>query len=171
MPKIMKLPTARMHKMQRRMSYLNAVHLNSAHKEKFHCGTGVRFVANTEASIVGKRFLVLDDEFLIALDIQQILESAGAASVTCFGDAAAALAALRAGAKFDLAVLDVKLNGTADTSIDVAAALTAQETPFIFLTGMQEDRQMKQFPNAPVVEKPYPAHLLIAAVVRALGLR
>jgi hypothetical protein len=30
----------------------------------------------------GKRCLVLDDEFLIALDIQQILERAGASHVT-----------------------------------------------------------------------------------------
>ena len=35
-------------------------------------------MADSETSIAGKRCLVLDDEFLIALDIQQILETAGA---------------------------------------------------------------------------------------------
>jgi CheY-like chemotaxis protein len=125
-------------------------------------------VINSEPSISGKRFLVLDDEFLIALDIQQILESAGAASVICAGNADDALKAINAAPTFDLGVLDFRLTGT-DSSMNVAAALAAAGTPFVFLTGMQGDNRMKQFPNAPVVEKPYDAKLLIDAIVRALG--
>lgn len=51
-------------------------------------------VSNIEPLLAGKRGLVLDDKFPIALDIQQILESAGAASVTCYANAEAALKAL-----------------------------------------------------------------------------
>ena len=40
--------------------------------------------------LAGKCCLVLDDEFLIALDIQQILELAGAASVVSVATAAEA---------------------------------------------------------------------------------
>jgi CheY-like chemotaxis protein len=125
-------------------------------------------VINSEPSISGKRFLVLDDEFLIALDIQQVLESAGAASVICAGNAGDALKAIQTAPTFDLGVLDFRLSGT-DSSVDVAAALTAAGTPFVFLTGMRGDEQMKQFPKAPVVEKPYDAKLLVDAIVRALG--
>jgi CheY-like chemotaxis protein len=131
-------------------------------------------LANIEPSLDGKRVLVLDDEFLIALDIQQILESAGAGSVACVGNATAAMTALNAGAKFDLAVLGLKLSGGASTSVTVAAALAALAalgTPFVFLTGMQDDGALKQFPNAPVVEKPYEAPRLLDAVLRALGVR
>lgn len=127
-------------------------------------------MAAIEPSIAGKRFLVLDDEFLIALDIQQILEVAGALEVTCVGSAAEALAALRGGAVFDLAVLDVKLSGPTRTSITVAEVLAEQGTPFIFLTGMRgEDRHTRQFPRAPVVEKPYDAGVLVAAVQSMLA--
>src|SRR3569832_2994457 len=56
--------------------------------------------------LTGKRCLVVDDEFLIALDIQQALEQAGAAEVVCAGTTAEALAAVKA-ARFDVAVLAV----------------------------------------------------------------
>jgi CheY-like chemotaxis protein len=59
----------------------------------------------------GKRYLVLDDEFLIALDIQQILELAGAMYVASVATASEAIALVRREPKFDLAVLDVKLSG------------------------------------------------------------
>jgi CheY-like chemotaxis protein len=127
-------------------------------------------LANSDASIAGKRCLVLDDELLIALDIQSILESAGAANVKCVANAADALAALRGDAKFDLAVLDVRLSGATRTSLTVAAVLAEQKTPFVFLTGMRaDDVHAEQFPKAPVVEKPYDAPRLIDALLRALA--
>ena len=127
---------------------------------------------NVEPSIAGLRCLVLDDEFLIALDIQQILEAAGAASVICVGNCDDALARLRSGAKIDFAVLDIKLSGPTHDSVTVAAELVRQNTPFIFLTGMRrKDERMKEFARAPVVEKPYEAALLLDAVLRALGRR
>lgn len=124
----------------------------------------------TEALIEGLRCLVLDDEFLIALDIQSILESAGAASVACVASAGDALKALRAGQKFDLAVLDLKLSDAHTTSAMLATELTLRKTPFLFLTGMRaDDAQLKNYPQAPVVEKPYQAKFLMAAIVSALS--
>jgi two-component system, response regulator PdtaR len=126
-------------------------------------------VAAIEPLIAGKSCLVLDDEFLIALDIQMILETAGAAEVVCVGNAADALAAL-AQRSFDFAVLDVKLSGAASTSITVAAALAKLGTPFVFLTGVRgDDVHLRQFPDAPMVEKPYDVVLLLGAVKKVLG--
>jgi CheY-like chemotaxis protein len=127
-------------------------------------------VADSKITLAGKRCLVLDDEILIALDIQQMLETAGAASVICVVDAASALAALRGASKFDIAVLDVVLGGTMITSLAVAAVLREQRTPFVFITGMlAEDLQhTTQFPDVPIVEKPYPTALLLEALLRAL---
>ncbi len=125
-------------------------------------------MAQSEPLLTGKRCLVLDDEFLIALDIQQILEGAGAAHVICPNSAADALAALRDGPKFDIAVLDVRLGGM--TCIGVASALAAQGTPFIFLTGARgDDEHIRQFPDAPVVMKPYQVPALLDALRRALA--
>ncbi len=129
-------------------------------------------MAQSEPSLAGKRCLVLDDEFLIALDIQQILESAGAADVMCCGNAAEALAAVGSGPRFDLAVLDVKLSGETGTSLALAAALTDQHTPFVFLTGMRaDDEHTRKFPDAPVVEKPYQVSALMHALLKALESR
>jgi CheY-like chemotaxis protein len=128
-------------------------------------------VANIEPSIAGKCFLVLDDEFLIGLDIQGILETAGAGKVICAGNADDALAALRGAKgvkKIDLAVIDVKLSG-ATRNLSVAAALQAQGTPFVFLTAVRTHAEMKNFPNAPVVPKPYEAPVLLDAIIRMLG--
>ena len=123
----------------------------------------------SDSLLTGKRCFVLDDEFLIALDIQQILERAGAAHVASVASAAEAIALLGREPKFDVAVLDVKLGDPERNSLDVAALLQTQGTPFVFLTGVRvDDVHAKIFPNAPVIEKPYDAAGLLRAVQHAL---
>lgn len=127
-------------------------------------------MSDPDQFVAGKHCLVLDDEFFIALDIQQILESAGAASVLSVATAAEALGAVRRGPRFDLAVLDVKLSGAAESGLTVAAALAEQGTAFVFLTGMRgEAEHTRQFPQAPVVEKPYQAEALLEVLRRVLS--
>lgn len=126
-------------------------------------------MSQSDVVLNGKRCLVLDDEFLIALDIQQILEAAGALEVVCAGNIGDALAAIERVA-FDLAVLDLKLSGTPPTSLIVAEALYKKGTPIVFLTGVRgDDVHTKQFPRAPIVSKPYDTALLLKAAQRALG--
>ena len=123
----------------------------------------------SDSLLAGKRCLVLDDEFLIALDIQQILELAGAKHVASVASASEAIELLRREPKFDLAVLDVKLGDAEGNSLDVAAMLAKAGTPFVFLTGMRVDNvHAKKFPQAPVVEKPYDALTLLDGAQRAL---
>jgi two-component system, response regulator PdtaR len=120
--------------------------------------------------VAGKRCLVLDDEFLIALDIQQILEHAGAAQVDCVASASEAMKLLGSTAQFDVAILDIKLSEADGTSLGVAAALASKNTPFILLTGMRtDDVHARRFPDVPVVEKPYDAATLLAAIARAFS--
>lgn len=127
-------------------------------------------MANTKAPMAGLHCLVLDDEFLIALDIQSILENAGAASVTGAASIEDALQAIRDHGRFDVAVLDLKMGGGKLTSATVAAELTRLKTPFVFLTGARaDDAQLKTYLRAPVVEKPYHAQLLLAAIEKALA--
>jgi len=118
----------------------------------------------TDSLLTGRRCLVLDDEFLIALDIQQILELAGAKHVASVATASEAIALLRLDA-----VLDLKLGGSEDNSLGVASELARMGTPFVFLTGMRVDNvHVREFPQAPVVEKPYGALALLDAAQRAL---
>lgn len=119
----------------------------------------------------GWRCLVLEDEFLIALDLQDILESAGATEVACFSNSEQAMAALKDGATYDFAVLDVNLGGASRTSLSVAADLTARKTPFIFLTGMRRDAAPTSAYDAPVLEKPYQQAALLDAIFGVLARR
>ena len=154
------------------MSFLNATRLNPLQKEEFHVWERRQEmgVAEIEASVAGKRFLILDDEFLIALDIQQTLEMAGAADVLCVAHADGALKELRNGSVFDCAVLDVKLGDRQQNSLTVATLLKQRGTPFIFLTGMRgEYVHTKEFPDVPVVEKPYDTDVLVHALRRAMS--
>lgn len=121
-----------------------------------------------QSPVASKHCLVLDDEFLIALDIQDILTHAGAADVVCVSQAKDALKAIEA-RTFDIAVLDVMLGGKDLTSLPVAEALTAKNIPFVFLTGMRAgDGHTAKFPNAPTIEKPYEPRILLATIERAL---
>jgi DNA-binding response OmpR family regulator len=114
--------------------------------------------------LAGLRCLVLDDEFLIALDIEHILQAAGASHVTCAGNLADALA-LRNEAPFAVAVID--LGG--DDSMTISTALQERSVPFVFLTGLSgDDPRARRHPQAPVVDKPFQAGGLLAASGRAL---
>ena len=118
----------------------------------------------------GCRCLVLEDEYLIALDIQDMLEGAGAASVACFSNAEKAMAALNDGATFDFAILDVHLGGASRNGLSVAAELTARGTPFIFLTGISHDAARTLGFDAPFLEKPYQQATLLEAIGKVIAL-
>ena len=121
------------------------------------------------AFLAGKRCLVLDDEYLIAVDIQLILEDGWRCSVACVGTADEAMAAL-AEKHIDLAVLDIKLSDAAGDSMTIAAVLSERQIGFVFLTGMRGDEaQVRAFPGVPVVEKPYQEPVLLEALRRALS--
>jgi DNA-binding response OmpR family regulator len=115
----------------------------------------------------GKRCLVVDDELLIALDIQQELEAAGAGEVVCVGTLTEAFEALH-GSDFDLVVLDLKL-GPNQTSLSIAHELTERRIPFVFLTGARSDGAEITAFSVPVVEKPFLPPALMAAVRKALS--
>lgn len=129
----------------------------------------MRTVSKMQTLPAGWRCLVLEDEFLIALDLRDILEGAGAASVTCFPNSDDAMRALMNGAAFDFAVLDVHLGGASRTSLSVAAELAARKTPFVFLTGMRPDAAHTAGHAAPVLEKPYQQAALLDTILAVLA--
>jgi CheY-like chemotaxis protein len=115
----------------------------------------------------GKRILVVEDEFLIALDIQRILEGEGAKTVVTAGRVAQALDLFVSAGPFDAAVLDLKLDR--ETSTPVAERLHDAGVPFVFLTGGQATPDMiRRFDGAPVVGKPFDSDGLLAALAKAM---
>jgi CheY-like chemotaxis protein len=119
--------------------------------------------------LAGKRLLVAEDEFLIALDIESIFESVGA-EVKTANRVEQALAVIKSDGPFDAAVLDLKLER--ETSIAIAEQLQAQSVPFVFLTGAAGDGSIvAQFANAPVVGKPFDSETLFSALKQAMSAR
>ena len=117
--------------------------------------------------LAGKRLLVVEDEFLIALDIGSIFESVGA-EVKTANRVDQALAVIKSDGPFDAAVLDLKLER--ETSMPIAEQLQAQGVPFVFLTGAAGDASIvAQFANAPVVGKPFDSETLFSALKQAMS--
>jgi DNA-binding response OmpR family regulator len=97
------------------------------------------------------RVLLVEDEFMIGLDIGQQLADAGFEVV---GPATSVAKALKFVAEpgCDVAVLDVNLGN--ETSEPIASKLQASGKPFIVLTGYSMDNRLPWFNGAPVLTKP-----------------
>lgn len=115
--------------------------------------------------MAGQRLLVVEDELLVALDVESILSEAG---LDVVGPASSAAEALKliADTPPDAALLDANLSGE---PIDaVAQALGERRIPFAYVTGYGRESLPPAHP-APIVPKPFDAELLLAAARRLLA--
>ena len=116
------------------------------------------------ALLDGLRILILEDEYLIAMDVEQICRDAGAADVTIV-DNLAGFDPLAA-SSFDAAILDLVLDGA--STLPFAAQLRRDGIPFVFASGHGiNDELERDFPGVTLVEKPYSGSDLVAALVAA----
>ena len=118
------------------------------------------------AELQGLRVLVVEDEFLVAMDIEVMLRDLGCEVVGPIGDLASALQAAQE-ETLDLALLDANLGGEPVTA--VAGALVARAVPIMFCTGYQVENWCNRYPAAPTLMKPFQPADLRAALERALA--
>jgi len=102
--------------------------------------------------LAGRRVLIVEDEFLIAMLLEDLLGELGC-SVAGMASKPAQAQELIATVPIDMAVLDVNLEGT--DSFGIAATLKDKDIPFIFATGYGGSRVRPEFSSAPVIQKPY----------------
>jgi DNA-binding response OmpR family regulator len=120
----------------------------------------------TDTPLEGRRVLVADDEFLIAVVIEESLQDAGAEVIS----AATLAATLKATEEHDLsaAVLDVRLGH--QTTERAAEILSAKNVPLVFYSGQELPQAMRiKFPSAKVLIKPLHQSAIIAAIVNVIG--
>jgi CheY-like chemotaxis protein len=110
--------------------------------------------------------LVVEDEALIAMDLQWLLEEAGYRVLGPANSTAAAMALLD-GIEPDVALLDVNL-GRSDV-FGVANELATRKTRVIFLTGHTAQKLPMAHRHRPLVAKPYLPHILLQAVALAVS--
>jgi CheY-like chemotaxis protein len=115
------------------------------------------------ATLQNRRVLVVEDEYFIAEEIVVALRRQGAEIAGPVGSAAEALQLLDKGVSIDLAVLDIHLRG--GDSFEVARALKARDTPFVFATGYDGSALPADQHGVPLWEKPFDASALMAALL------
>jgi CheY-like chemotaxis protein len=99
-----------------------------------------------------RTILVVEDEPLIAMMLEDFLESLGhSVSATCESLEDALVEADKGG--FDVAILDVNLKG--ESVWPVAARLREKAIPFVLATGGHVEPPPAEFSDVPVIEKPY----------------
>ena len=111
--------------------------------------------------------LLLEDEFLIAMDVEQICRDHGAREVVVARTLEEAEQAL-AGARFDAAIVDLMLAGV--STLPFAAILQERAVPFIFASGYSDTQELtRAFPGTAVIAKPYAGNDLVEALATACG--
>jgi CheY-like chemotaxis protein len=96
--------------------------------------------------------LIVEDEPLIAMMLEDFIESLGHGVCGPCESVTEALAAVEADG-FDLAILDVNLKG--ESVWPVASALRAKGIPFVLASGGHVEPPPPEFANTPMIEKPY----------------
>lgn len=111
--------------------------------------------------------LVIEDNLIIAMDVEEALREMGFAPAHIGGSVEYALQILKT-CDVAFAVLDFHL-GHGETCEPIAEALSKNATPFIFVSGYDvHARLTERFPAAPVIAKPYlPSD--VAAALRQIG--
>ena len=102
--------------------------------------------------VEARSILIVEDEPLIAMMLEDFLDSLGHSIRGTCDTVQSALAAVEEGG-FDIAILDVNLKG--ENVWPVAAKLRENKVPFVIATGGHVDPPPPEFDSAPVIEKPY----------------
>jgi CheY-like chemotaxis protein len=104
------------------------------------------------AVTVPRRVLIVEDESLIAMMLEDFLDSLGHSLAGTCETVPDALARVEEGG-FDVAILDVNLNG--QRVWPVADRLAARGIPYVLATGGHIEPPPPEHANAPVLSKPF----------------
>lgn len=103
--------------------------------------------------MIPKRVIIVEDEYLVALDVETVLAAAGAESVVIATTLAQATAAIIDG-RPDCILLDVSLSD--GTSYDLARYLKENSIPFGFVSGYSNTRDFPEdVMDVPLLGKPF----------------
>jgi CheY-like chemotaxis protein len=124
-------------------------------------------LSDADDCLSGLRVLVVEDELLIAMDVEKLLRRLGCIALDTVSTIQQALRMLESELP-DFAVLDVNLNGQLVTP--VAEALREQGVPFVLVTGYGSERlHEKVLQDAPYLRKPVNGKQLASAITELLA--
>jgi len=111
-----------------------------------------------------KRILVVEDESMIRMLLDGMITDLGHSVAGEAGRVDAATALARQ-ADFDIAILDVNLNGEAITP--VVEILLQRGLPFVFVSGYGPNGVPEAYRQHPILQKPFQAEALARALETA----
>jgi CheY-like chemotaxis protein len=114
------------------------------------------------------RVLIIEDEAMVAMLLEDILDELGCKVAGTVSELDEALARSAEG-RFDVAILDLNLNGS--RTFQVAEKLAELRLPFVFSTGYGLAGVPPAFRGVPVLVKPFQEHDLKDALSAALRLK
>ena len=114
-----------------------------------------------------RSILIVEDEPLIAMMLEDFLQSLGHNIVASCESVEDALGHVEAGG-FDVAIIDVQLRDGKQVW-PVADRLAARGTPFVLATGGHVEIPPDKHADAPVLAKPYTIDAIEPALRRALA--
>ena len=114
----------------------------------------------------GRTILIVEDEPLIAMMLEDFLESLGHSIAGTCDSVEVAITHVEKGG-FDLAILDVNLKG--ENVWPVASLLRERNVPFVIATGGHVDPPPPEFNDAPIIEKPYTVDRVTPAIDAAFA--
>jgi two-component sensor histidine kinase/ligand-binding sensor protein len=124
-----------------------------------------RRTEGSASSLHGLSVLIVEDEVLIALEAEAELLRAGTGAMTRAHSMEEAERCITS-APFDVAILDVNLNGR--PSFPLADLLADRGVSFVFASGYSHlDGLPERWRGVPLVHKPYSSAELVAAIVQA----
>ena len=128
--------------------------------QRYGASTGSE-MTNEGKTAAGKRVFVVEDEIMIRMLLEGMLADLGHSVAAEAGDLRQALDLARQG-QFDLAVLDVNLNG--DSVTPVVEILAERGVPFIFASGYGQRGLPEGYREAPMLQKPFQVDALEEAI-------
>jgi DNA-binding response OmpR family regulator len=126
--------------------------------------TGKDFIMNATRLPRGSVFLV-EDEVMIRMMVADMLEELGFTVVAEAGEINEAIRLAQC-TEFDLAILDVNVNGKVISP--VAELIKARNCPFIFATGYGSSGLPAEYRDRPALQKPFQIETLAKVIDSAL---
>ena len=118
------------------------------------------------AQTSGRSVFLVEDEVMIRMMVTDMLEELGYSVVAEAGDIGEALK-LAQSVEFDLAILDVNVNGKVISP--VADLLAARNRPFIFATGYGSSGLPAEYRDRPALQKPFQIETLARVIEQTLN--
>ena len=118
------------------------------------------------AQISGGSIFLVEDEVMIRMMVADMLEELGYSIAAEAGEINEAIK-LAQSIEFDLAILDVNVNGKVISP--VADLIAARERPFIFATGYGSSGLPAEYRDRPALQKPFQIETLARTIQQALN--